>query len=100
MSKWNWNRKWRAIWMIKRCIVIFMIGAYGTKNIINLLYSLTSHNIYVGAAVALISDILRLPPVRYAMFFAPIAYICVCVFDQIDTVIEVIQDIIHSNRTK
>lgn len=100
MSKWNWNRKWRAIWMIKRCIVIFMIGAYGTKNIINLLYSLTSHNIYVGAAVALISDILRLPPVRYAMFFAPIVYICVCVFDQIDTVIKVIQDMKYSNRTK
>ena len=66
MSKWYWY----PIWMIKRCIVMFMIGAYGTKNIINLLYSLTSHNVYVGAAVALISDILRLPPVRYAMFFA------------------------------
>lgn len=100
MSKWNWNRKWRAIWEIKRCIVMFMIGTYGTKNFIDLLYRLTSQNIYIGAAVALISDILRLPPVRYAMFFAPIAYMCVCMFEVIESDIEFIQDIIHSNRTK
>lgn len=100
MSKWNWNRKWRAIWEIKRCIVMFMIGAYGTKNFIDLLYRLTSQNIYIGAAVALISDVLRLRPVRELMFFAPIAYICICVFDQIDSAIEVIQDMKYSNRTK
>lgn len=94
MGKWYW------IWSIKRWIVTIMIGVYGVKNFINLLYRLTSQKVYIGYGVALISDILRLRPVRELIFFAPIAYVCVCIIEQILLTIEDIKCIKRQNRTK